>query len=195
MNKFYLEQPSISRKKDALEFIQEVCESSSNICAVGGLEKCLSGKTYEEWIVEKEKRKKKEYAYSHNKVPGQTFFLIREKDNRLIGIINVRYNLTEEMLKFFGHISYNIRPNERKKGYNKVNLYFGLIEAKKLGLKKVMISCAVDNIGSDKTIKSLGGILERSEIDPSDGQLMNVYWLDVEKSIEENSEKFSSSVR
>ena len=33
--------------------------------------------------------------------------------------------------QFDGNIGYGIRPTERRKGYNKINLYLGLIEALK----------------------------------------------------------------
>ena len=88
------------------------------------------------------------------------------------------------MLNFGGNIGYGIRPTERRKGYNKINLYLGMIEAKKVGLDKVMLDCDVNNLGSDKTLKALGGKLERTEIDPSDGTLTNVYWFNVDETIE-----------
>ena len=59
-----------------------------------------------------------------------------------------------------------------------------MIEAKKVGLEKVMLDCDVNNLGSDKTLKALGGKLERTEIDPSDGILTNVYWFDVNETLE-----------
>lgn len=37
-----------------------------------------------------------------------------------------------KMKQFGGNIGYGIRPTERRKGYNKMNLYLGLIEAKRL---------------------------------------------------------------
>ena len=88
------------------------------------------------------------------------------------------------MLNFGGNIGYGIRPTERRKGYNKINLYLGMIEAKKVGLDKVMLDCDVNNLGSDKTLKALGGKLERTGIDPSDGTLTNVYWFNVDETIE-----------
>lgn len=110
-------------------------------------------------------------------------------------MINIRHNLNEEMLKFGGHIGYGIRPLERKKGYNKINLYLGLTKAlETFGLEEVMIDCSVDNIGSDKTIKSLGGILERSEIDPSDNTLTNVYWIKTRDSINQYSHLYSKYI-
>ena len=182
--KFYLEEPSIERKNEALEYLQEHIDYNSNINGCGGLDKCLDGLSYEEWLIGLEKKKDKEYAKSINRCPGETFFLIRKEDNKIVGMINIRYNLNETMLKFGGHIGYGIRPTERRKGYNKINLYLGLIKAQeKFNLDKVMLDCSVDNIGSDKTIQALGGILERCEIDPSDNTLTNVYWINVEESL------------
>ena len=129
-----------------------------------------------------------EYAKSVGRCQGKTFLLIRESDNKIVGTINVRWNLSEEMLQFGGHIGYGIRPTERRKGYNKINLYLGIIEAKKVGLEKVMLDCDVNNLGSDKTLKALGGKLERTEIDPSDGILTNVYWFDVNETLEKYKE-------
>ncbi len=64
-------------------------------------------------------------------------------------------------------------------------MYLGLIKAyNEFGLDKVMLDCDVNNLGSDKTIKALGGVLERCELDPSDSTLTNVYWIDTLDSIE-----------
>ena len=120
--------------------------------------------------------------------------LIRHNDTKIIGMINIRWNLNEYMLRFAGHIGYSIRPTERRKGYNKINLYLGLIEEKKLGLDKVMLGCSASNLGSDKTIQALGGILERSEIDPSDNELDNIYWINVEESIEKYKDEYDKYV-
>lgn len=120
--------------------------------------------------------------------------LIRLNDTKIIGMINIRWNLNEYMLRFAGHIGYSIRPTERRKGYNKINLYLGLIEAKKLGLDKVMLGCNATNLGSDKTIQALGGILERAEIDPRDNELDNIYWINVDESIEKYKNEYDKYI-
>ena len=99
-------------------------------------------------------------------------------------VIQLPSSSHEEMLKFGGHIGYGIRPLERQKGYNKINLYMGLLEAKRIGLKRVMIDCSIDNMGANKTLKALGGVLERCENDPYDNTLTNVYWINVDESLE-----------
>ncbi len=184
MEKFYFETPSMERKEEIIEYINEFVEYNSDINGTGSLDKILEGYTFEEALERCLKTKDKEYADSIGRSQSKTFLLIRKNDNRIVGTINVRWNLSEAMLRFGGHIGYGIRPTERRKGYNKINLYMGLIEAKKLGLDKVMLDCDVNNIGSDKTMKALGGVLERCEIDPSDGILTNVYWFDVNECLE-----------
>ncbi len=121
-------------------------------------------------------------------------FIIRKSDNRIIGSINVRWNLTEEMKQFGGNIGYGIRPTERRKGYNKINLYLGLIEVQKLGLDKVMLVCEINNLGSSRTIQSLGGMLERTEVDPYDGLLTSVYWFNVDETIERYNDIFKDNI-
>ena len=183
MEKFYLEIPSLDRKKEIIEYLDEFVEYGSDINGSGSLDKIHDGYTFEEALDRCLKMENEEYAKSVNRCPGKTFLLIRENDNKIVGSINIRWNLNDAMLNFGGHIGYGIRPTERRKGYNKINLYLGMIEAKKVGLDKVMLDCDVNNLGSDKTLKALGGILERTEIDPSDGVLTNVYWFDVDETI------------
>ena len=135
-----------------------------------------------------------EYAKSIDRCPGKTYFLIRKNDNKLIGMINIRHHLSPKMLVHGGHIGYGIRPTERRKGYNKINLYLGLIKANKLNLDRVMLDCDVNNIGSDRTMKALGGVLERTEIDPYDGILTNVYWFDVKKCIDKYKDVYEKFI-
>lgn len=194
--RFYLEEPSLERKEEAMEYLQEHVANGSKLYGTGGMNSCLQGLKYEDWLIKIEKRKDENYAKSINKSPGKTFFLIRSTDNKMIGMISIRYNLTKEMLEWGGHIGYGIRPTERRKGYNKINLYLGLIKAKEeFKLDKVMLDCSADNIGSNKTIQSLGGVLERSEIDPTDNTLTNVYWINVDESLEKNRQKYSKYIK
>lgn len=184
MEKFYLEKPSMTRKNEIIEYINEFVLYKSNINGTGALDKILEGYSFEQVLERCLNMENEEYSKKFERCPARTFLLIRESDNKIVGSINIRWNLNEKMLQFGGHIGYGIRPTERRKGYNKINLYLGILEARRLGLEKVMLDCDVNNLGSDRTLKALGGKLERTEVDPSDGVLTNVYWFDVEKTIE-----------
>ena len=184
MEIFYLETPSLVREKEIIDYINEFVEYKSDINGTGALDKILEGYTFEQALERCLNMENREYAEENGRCQGKTFLLIRKNDNKIVGTINVRWNLTEKMKQFGGNIGYGIRPTERRKGYNKINLYLGLIEAKKLGLNKVMLDCDVENLGSSKTMEALGGKLERTEIDPYDGILTSVYWINVDESLE-----------
>lgn len=194
MERFYLEEPSLERKDEIIEYLDEFVKYNSNINGTGSLDKIYDGYTFEEALERCLNMKNEEYAKSINRVPGKTFLLIRKDDNNIVGTINIRWNLSEDMLKFGGHIGYGIRPTERRKGYNKIQLYLVLLEAQKLNLDKIMLDCSVDNLGSDKTIKALGRILERCELDESDNTMTNVYWINVDESIKKYRDKYDSFV-
>ena len=183
MEKFYLEEPSQERKKDILDYLNEFVLYNSDVNGAGALDKILSGQSFEEALDRCLNMKNEEYAKKYGRCQSKTFLLIRKNDNKLMGMINVRWNLTEEMKRFGGNIGYGIRPTERRKGYNKINLYLGLLEAKKIGLDKVMLDCETSNIASSKTMTSLGGVLDRTEIDPYDGILTSVYYIDISASL------------
>ena len=185
MAKFYLELPSKERKEEALEYIKEFYDYNSNINGTGWLDSDLeSGKTYEEWMENTLNMRDDEYASSKGLVPGYTWFLIREEDNRIIGMINFRVKLNDFLRNHGGHIGYSIRPTERRKGYNKINLYLCLLEAQKMGLDKVLLTCADSNEGSRKTILALGGVFERNNFVEKDNETLELYWIDVNDSIQ-----------
>ncbi len=186
MEKFYLEIPTIERKEEALDYLNEHIKYNSDMNGTGSMDRCLKECSYEQWLKELENKTNQEYMDILGWAPSLTYFLIRENDNKIIGMINLRYNMTEEIITKGGsHIGYGIRPTERRKGYNKINLYLGLLEEQRLGENRVFLECTADNIGSNKTITALGGILEKSEIDDWDNELTNYYWIDVSKSIDE----------
>lgn len=194
MEKFYLEMPSLERKEQIIDYVNEFALYNSETNGMGSLRKILEGYTFEQALEMCLNRQKEEYAKKIGRCQSKTFLLIRENDNRIIGAINVRWNLPESMKQFGGNIGYGIRPTERRKGYNKINLYLGLMEAQKLGLDQVMLSCEVSNLGSAKTMQALGGKLERTEVDSSDGILTSVYWFDVNETIRKYHDVFQDKI-
>ena len=182
--RFCFEVPSAEREADIIEYLEEFRAARSEIHGSGSLDRVLEGWSFEQALDRCLNMADADYARRAERCPGRTFLLIRAGDGRLVGTINIRWDLTDEMLRFAGHIGYGIRPSERRKGYNRINLYLGLKEARKLGLDRVMLGCSVSNTASDRTIRALGGILERCETDPEDGEPTNVYRIDVNGSLE-----------
>ncbi len=194
MEQFYLELPSKNRKDKILDYINEIIIYNSETNGLGALSKIIDGYSFEEVLEICLNMQNKEYAKRLGKSQVKTFLLIRKNDDKIIGCINIRWNLTKYMKKYSGNIGYGIRPTERNKGYNKINLYLGLLEAKKLNLNKVMLVCETNNLPSSKTIEALGGILERKEIDPNDGVLTSYYWIDINLSINKYKETYKNNI-
>lgn len=181
MEKFYLESPSIKRKDEAINYVKEFYENNSNLNGDSGLDKYLDN--YEGWLEFLSKLGNPSTVPS-GYCPGYEYFLIRKNDSKLVGLINLRYNLNKNLLLHGGHIGYSIKVSERRKGYNKINLYLCLIKARELGLDKVLLTAYDDNIGSVKTILDAGGVLENKIND--NGKLLGRYWIDVEESLKKN---------
>ena len=77
-----------------------------------------------------------------------------------------------------GHIGDGIRPSERGKGYGTELVRLALIECKKLGIHRVLMTCDKDNIASAKTILRNGGVLE-NEVVNEEGEIEQRYWIEL----------------
>lgn len=109
-------------------------------------------------------------------VRNSTYWLLRG-DRKVLGALNLRHSLNDFFLNFGGQIGYGIRPTERGKGYGKEILRLGLVEAKKLGLERVLVCCFSDNIASARVIEANGGVLEDKR--ECEGKKIYRYWIDI----------------
>lgn len=90
-------------------------------------------------------------------VPQTVFWLVN--GNKFLGKLSIRHYLNHHLRTVGGHIGYYIRADERGKGYGKLILKLGLKKAETLGIKNVVISCDITNLGSKKIIEANGGKL------------------------------------
>lgn len=148
MEKFYFEVPHMGRKEEAIEFIEEFYKYNSSINGTGGLQRYLDD--YEGWLEKLEEDYNR--TVSSHKVPARTYFFVRENDNRIVGMINIRLALNERLMESGFNIGYSIRPTERGKDYNKTNLYLGLKICRDYGLRSVMLDADINNMASWKTM-------------------------------------------
>ena len=185
MEKFYFEIPGISRKEDAIDYIREFLEYGSEINGAGRLHRFLDD--YEGWL------KKLDLDYiqvpNEERVPGRTYFLVRESDSRIVGMINIRLALNERLSHYGGHIGYSIRPTERGKGYNNINLYLGLKVCRKYGIERIFMDADLENPASWKTMEAFGGVRIREYYDDVNAHCTVVdYNIDVSRALDSHPE-------
>lgn len=185
MERFYFEVPGPERKEDAAAYVREFYAYGSDINGTGGLHRYLDD--YEGWLEKLEKDRVREP--DEEKVPARTYFLIRESDRRIVGMINVRLALNGKLRRFGGHIGYSIRPTERGKGYNRINLYLGLKVCARYGIETAFLDADLDNPASWRTMEALGGERIRTYYDGEFAHCMMVdYRIDVKKALQEHAE-------
>lgn len=134
----------------------------------------LRGMSYTDWLRDIEKNRTTPDA---DKVPA-TLFAFVNSEGTLLGFLDLRHCLNENLMQTGGHIGYGLHPLQRGMGLAPKMLALGLEEAKNLGLEKVLVTCNKDNHPSAKTIRHCGGMLE-NEVTEEDGNLVQRYWINL----------------
>lgn len=116
-------------------------------------------------------------------VPSTQYICVRKSDKKVIGMLQIRHELSDFLLNYGGHIGDSVAVDERNKGYGKKVLALGLEKCKELKLKKVLITCKDTNIASRKCILANGGQYEDTRRIEEDNLNLERYWIDIENEI------------
>lgn len=135
--------------------------------------------SYDEWL-DHLKANSNQDTLRPGWVISSTFFAVREDDERIIGMVDIRHELNDFLRNYGGHIGYGVRPSERGKGYATRILRLALDYCRSIGLDSVMLACDKENAASRKTIQKCGGIFEREFIH-TDGNTVQVFWISLLK--------------
>ena len=174
MDKIILVKPDLSYTDEIIKYKEESLAESPIINGSAGLDRFSS---IEIWFEELKKRSCED-TVPKGLVPSSTYLGIREKDNYIVGMIDIRHYLNEYLTQVGGHIGYGVRKTERNKGYAKQMLKLALEKCKELKIKKVLITCDEDNIASEKVILSANAKLE--DIRNIDGENKKRFWIDLQ---------------
>lgn len=97
-------------------------------------------------------------ARSNGWVP-QTVLWFVEGDH-FIGRLSIRHRLNPWLEAYGGHIGYEVRPTERRKGHATEMLRRSLPRAHALGIDPALLTCDHDNVASRRVIETNGGHYE-----------------------------------
>lgn len=107
-------------------------------------------------------------------VPHSSFWLIDENQN-ILATSNLRHTLNEKLWITGGHIGYGVTPSARRKGCATKILELTLLEAKKIGIDKALVTCSKSNVGSAKSILKNGGEFWKET--PMKNRITQYYWI------------------
>jgi len=176
-----LVKPTVAHKQQAKEMIEEAKRYDANNPDIwAGYSSMQEYENYEDWLQKLEN----DLDFDNIKpgrVPASTYFLLRKTDDKILGIINIRYYLNEYLENYGGHIGYSIRATERGKGYGPKQLLLGLEKCLEIPIDKVLITCRENNCGSEKVIKSCGGIYEDTRFSKEENDNFKRYWIETKR--------------
>lgn len=153
---YYLSKPYMRHNETIKDYRNEILNAKEEFQGCNGLER------YEdpnEWLKHNKEREIEELL-PEGYVVGYEYCLIDRKNDEILGMINIRpyTDNNDFLIRYGGNIGYSVKPSKRRKGYCKRMLKDALNICKnEFGLNKVLITCDVDNIASENTIKSCGG--------------------------------------
>ncbi len=107
-------------------------------------------------------------------------FLFAFVGSRIVGRATIRHLLNEFLHRVGGHIGYVVVPEFRRRGYATAILRQSLQLAHDTwGLRRVLVTCHDDNIGSIRAIEKNGGMLENVIIGPDLDKPLRRYWIEL----------------
>lgn len=134
-----------------------------------------SAEGFADWV-ESLRRQGDESIPTEEGLVHATYWWIVEGDE-MLGSITLRHRLNDFLLQVGGHIGSSVRPSARRRGLASWALGEVLGQARKQGLDRVLLTCAVDNTASARTIERNGGVLE--DVRDTEIGRFRRYWIDL----------------
>ncbi len=115
------------------------------------------GHDFQTWVL-KQKEHHLGIQVDEDLVPSTLYLYM--KNHEIIGTIDIRHTLNEQLLKKGGHIGYSVDPYYRKQGYATKMLKEALKVCHEWDIWPVLVTCNENNKASQRVIEKCDGVLE-----------------------------------
>lgn len=160
--------PTERDRDNVLSFYSEIEKSGGACIGIGNYQ------NYDLWLTGMRNR------HTGRNLPEgyvrENFYLCYEGDC-LVGVFSLKFELTEFLLNYGGHVGYATRPSDRNRGLATQMLKQGLELAKGFGFDRILCICDDDNYASEKVILKNGGVFENELYDPEEGVTVKRFWI------------------
>lgn len=162
--------PTEKNRFDVLSFYHEFDKEHTTCIGYGNY------KDYDTWLVGMNNR------HTGENLPEgyvrENFYLCYDGDE-MVGVFSLKFELTEFLFNYGGHIGYAVRPSKRNKGFATKILKQGIEWSKRFGFDRVLCVCDEDNYASEKVILKNGGVFENKLYNGDEQVFVKRYWIEV----------------
>ena len=106
-------EPTMEYSEQIRAYRQEFLDSGDSMDGTGGLRNFDDPQEWIDFLV----RHKDPKTVPEGRVPSTQLIFVRDEDQKIVGMIDIRHRLNEYLGRFGGHIGYSVAPGERRKGY------------------------------------------------------------------------------
>ena len=166
-------QPTIAYKRQIEAYRAEFLMAGDSMDGTGSLRRFDQA---EDWL-DYSLAQQDEETVDEGKVPAFIYVYVRESDEKIVGMVQIRPRLNDWLSTYGGHVGYSVCPTERRKGYAAKMLAATLAVCRDMGLNRVLITCYEHNEGSRRTILKNGGVYDGAVYEPERQTYIERYYL------------------
>ena len=163
--------PQLGDQEILQEYVREHRQSGESSISASH---ALTSSDYAEWV-----ERIQNNAIHGGEDWGRSLLYLCFDENRLVGLLSIRYELPEELTSQMGDIGYGVRPSERNKGYATAMLRHALNVCREKWMKRVVLGCYKDNVASVKVIRKCGGLLAEEGDNYSEGRVSQYFRIEL----------------